>query len=226
MVGVVKIQIFLLLVPILHNSQLAAPRPHHQLQKKTLIIVVAHFLFLSYSLSLQLQMLQQLGFFSCRVEKKKKQQATSMDRTRQKRQNLSFFLLCFSNSGQISQDSNVDSLRDCWRIWAPSESTSMLQGKPVVRSAAHCYQTALCRRRRLEVEAWLRKSPSFSWHGPDYPLLLLLQSFFCRSNACCHCLYILPVSCLTALLPPYLICSAVCTDRTGVTASRKILQVP
>ena len=142
MVGVVKIQIFLLLVPILHNSQLA-PRPHHQLQKKTLIIVVAHFLFLSYSLSLQLYMLQQLGFFfSCRVEKKKKQQATSMDRTRQKRQNLSFFLLCFSNSGQISQDSNVDSLRDCWRIWAPSESTSMLQGKPMVRSAAHCYQTA------------------------------------------------------------------------------------
>ena len=83
MVGVVKIQIFLLLVPILHNSQLAAPRPHHQLQKKTLIIVVAHFLFLSYSLSLQLQMLQQLGFFSCRVEKKrnnKQHRWTELDR--------------------------------------------------------------------------------------------------------------------------------------------------
>ena len=52
MVGVVKIQIFLLLVPILHNSQLA-PRPHHQLQKKTLIIVVAHFLF-SFLLSFTL----------------------------------------------------------------------------------------------------------------------------------------------------------------------------
>ena len=82
MVGVVKIQIFLLLVPILHNSQLA-PRPHHQLQKKTLIIVVAHFLFLSYSLSLQLYMLQQLGFFSCRVEKKrnnKQHRWTELDR--------------------------------------------------------------------------------------------------------------------------------------------------
>ena len=178
MVGVVKIQIFLLLVPILHNSQLAAPRPHHQLQKKTLIIVVAHFLFLSYSLSLQLQMLQQLGFFSCRVEKKKKQQATSMDRTRQKRQNLSFFLLCFSNSGQISQDSNVDSLRDCWRIWAPSESTSMLQGKPVVRSAAHCYQTALCRRR---AGVWKWK------HGLGNLLLLAgmapITLFCCSSRA-------------------------------------------
>ena len=211
MVGVVKIRIFLLLVcvcPILYKTATARPALRvTPASKKTLIIVVPHFLFFLY-ISLALS-----PFFYFLV-KIKKQQASLAGQKKQIETFLSFFF-CVSatqaRSVRTVTQIHCGIVGGFGRHLSPHASLSQLELASKLAMQPVEWSVAL-----PPGSMRLRESPSFSWHGPDYPLLLLQL--------------LLQVDCLPDL-PDLRYCRLLasqlaCLDRTGVTASRKILRVP
>ena len=167
MVGVVKIRIFLLLVcvcPILYKTATARPALRSGFKKDTNYCGASFPLFLYISLALS-------PFFYFLV-KIKKQQASLAGQKKQIETFLSFFF-CVSatqaRSVRTVTQIHCGIVGGFGRHLSPHASLSQLELASKLAMQPVEWSVALPPPGSMR----LRESPSFSWHGPDYPLLLL-----------------------------------------------------